>query len=73
MLWNAIDYLDVNTAASVLYEMYDLSGEITDYSEVAADINCESRCYLEHILKDNRDVFSEQELKKYKYITDIYD
>lgn len=73
MIWKAIDYLDAKTAATILCEMYDLTEEIIEYGDVAADINCESRCYLEKIIKDNTDAFSEQELKKYEYITDIYD
>ena len=73
LLWKAIDYLDVNTAARVLYEMYCITSDITDYSEVAVDINYDSCSLLSNLLKDQHNVFSTEEIDKYTYITDIYD
>ncbi len=73
LLWRAIDSVDVNTAARVLFEMYNLTSDITDYSDVAVDINCESCSCLNDLLKEHHGIFSKDEIDKYTYITDIYD
>lgn len=73
LLWRAIDSVDVNTAARVLFEMYNLTSGITDYSDVAVDINCESCSCLNDLLKEYHGNFSKDEIDKYTYITDIYD
>ena len=53
--------------------MYNLTSGITDYSDVAVDINCESCSCLNDLLKEHRGIFSKDEIDKYTYITDIYD
>lgn len=40
LLWRAIDSVDINTTARVLYQMHKLLSEITEFSDAAVDIDC---------------------------------
>ena len=73
LLLEAIESTDINTAAEILYEMYDLTSDITEYSDVAVDINCYSCSLLYDLVKNHPNSFSKEEFDKYSYITDIYD
>lgn len=70
LLWKAIDSLDINTAAKVLYEMHNLLSDITEFSDVAVDIDCSCCSDLEYLLKNNSDGFSKEEIDRYMYIFD---
>lgn len=73
MLLKSLEYTDVKTTADVVHQMYELTEEIVEYSDIACDINCECSNYLNNIIENNTEAFAERELKKYKHITDIYD
>ncbi|MBR6634506.1 MAG: hypothetical protein IKL41_02630 [Clostridia bacterium] len=73
LLWRALDSVDVNTAARIIFEMYNLTSDITEYSDVAVDINCYSCSLLYDLVKNHPNSFSKEEFDKYSYITDIYD
>ena len=53
--------------------MYNLTSDITEYSDVAVDINCDSYSLLYDLVKNHPNSFSKEEFDKYSYITDIYD
>ena len=61
LLWKAIDSLDANDAAKILYEMHDLLSDITEFSEAAVDIDCNCCSDLEYLLKNNSNYFLEEE------------
>lgn len=73
LLWQAVDSLDIYTAAETLYEMYELTSDITECSDAAVDINCDSCSLLYDLIKNYPGSFSKEEVDKYSYITDIYD
>lgn len=73
LLWRALDSVDVNTAARIIFEMYNLTSDITEYSDAAVDINCDSCSLLYDLVKKHPNSFSKEEFDKYSYITDIYD
>lgn len=68
LLWRAVDSLDAKTAAGVLYEMHNLTSDITEFSDAAVDIDCSCCSDLEFLLKNNLGDFSEEEKNKYKYL-----
>ena len=68
LLWKAITLLDVNSAASILYDMHNLLSDITEFSEIAVDIDCDCCSDLEFFLKNNMDKFSEEEKNRYDYL-----
>lgn len=68
LLWRAVDSLDAKTAAGVLYEMHNLTSDITEFSDAAVDIDCSCCSDLEFLLKNNLGDFSEEEKDKYKYL-----
>lgn len=73
LLWRAVDSLDVNDAAKILYEMHNLLSDITEFSDAAVDIDCSCCSDLYDLIRNQPNSFSEDDTKKYKYITDIYD
>lgn len=73
LLWRALDSVDVNTADRIIFEMYNLTSDITEYSDVAVDINCYSCSLLYDLVKNHPNSFSKEKFDKYSYITDIYD
>lgn len=70
LLWRAIDSVDVNTAARVLYQMHKLLSEITEFSDAAVDIDCSCCSDLAYLLENNADVFSKEDKDRYEYIID---
>ena len=68
LLWKAIDSLDANDAAKILYEMHDLLSDITEFSEAAVDIDCSCCSDLEFLLKNNLGEFSEEDKNRYEYL-----
>ena len=68
LLWRAIDSLDVNNAAKILYEMHDLLSDITEFSDAAVDIDCGCCSDLEFLLKNNLGDFSKEEKDRYEYL-----
>ena len=53
LLWKAIDSLDSNDAARILYEMHNLLSDITEFSDAAVDIDCSCCSDLEYLLENN--------------------
>ena len=70
LLWKAIDSLDANDAAKILYEMHNLLSDITEFSDAAVDIDCSCCSDLEYLLENNSDSFSKEEKDRYMYIFD---
>ena len=68
LLRKAIDSLDANDVAKILYEMHNLLSDITEFSEVAVDIDCDCCSDLEYLLENNPGEFSEKEKNKYEYL-----
>lgn len=68
LLWRAIDSVDINAAARVLYQMHNLLSEITDFSDAAVDIDCSCCSDLAYLLENNADNFSKEEKDRYKYL-----
>ncbi len=68
LLWRAVDSLDAKTAAGVLYEMHNLTSDITEFSDAAVDIDCSCCSDLEFLLENNADDFSKEEIDRYTYI-----
>ncbi len=70
LLWKAIDSLDANDVARILYEMHNLLSDITEFSDAAVDIDCRCCSDLEYLLENNSDSFSKEEKDRYMYIFD---
>lgn len=70
LLSRAIDSLDTNDAARILYEMHNLLSDITEFSDAAVDIDCNCCSDLEYLLENNSDSFSKEENDRYMYIFD---
>ncbi|MBR6646603.1 MAG: hypothetical protein IKL09_03715 [Clostridia bacterium] len=68
LLWKAIDSLDANDAAKILYEMHDLLSNITEFSDAAVDIDCICCSDLKFLLENNSGEFSEEEKDRYEYL-----
>ena len=68
LLRQAIDSLEVNDVAKILYEMHNLLSDITEVSEAAVDIDCDCCSDLEYLLENNPDEFSKEERNKYEYL-----
>lgn len=68
LLWQAIDSVDINAAARVLYQMHNLLSEITEFSDAAVDIDCSCCSDLAYLLENNADNFSKEEKDRYVYI-----
>ena len=68
LLRQAIDSLEVNDVAKILYEMHNLLSDITEFSEAAVDIDCDCCSDLEYLLENNPDEFSKEERNKYEYL-----
>ena len=68
LLWKALDSLDTNDAAKILYEMHNLLSDITEFSEIAVDIDCDCCSDLEYLLGNNPGEFSKEEKNKYEYL-----
>lgn len=70
LLWRAVDSLDANDTAKILYEMHNLLSNITEFSDAAVDIDCSCCSDLEFLLENNADDFSKEEIDRYTYILD---
>lgn len=70
LLWRAVDSLDAKTAAGVLYEMHNLTSDITEFSDAAVDIDCSCCSDLEYLLENNSDSFSKEEKYRYEYLVE---
>ena len=68
LLRQAIDSLEVNDVAKILYEMHNLLSDITEFSEAAVDIDCDCCSDLEYLLENNPDEFSKEEKNRYEYL-----
>ena len=68
LLRQAIDSLEVNDVAKILYEMHNLLSNITEFSEAAMEIGCDCCSDLEYLLENNPDEFSKEEKSKYEYL-----
>ncbi len=70
LLWRAVDSVDANTAARILYEMHKLLSDITEFSDTAVDIDCSCCLDLAYLLENNADEFSKEEIDRYMYVFD---
>ena len=68
LLWKAIDSLDANDAAKILYEMRDLLSDITEFSDAAMNIDCSCCSDLGFLLENNLGEFSEEDKNRNEYL-----